>query len=200
MRFSALFAAAAVAVSGVSASPLVVDLDPTSLIGFDLSQTNFFGSPFAPEKSGAKPGWYFGEHPERHPDLPCLIGIICKILDLFPFLLHCPKPPPPTPPPSDGYQQTFSNLTGATEASDFLTFGLVDTIDDCKAMCNSVSGCNFINTYHDVNGKDGSPDLTCSLYSTCHNSSDAINTGGQTQPDGSVDFIIDSDGFCKVSS
>lgn len=50
--------------------------------------------------------------------------------------------------------------------------------------------------YHDVNGKGGSTQLTCSLFSSCHNSSDADNVGGQTQPDGSVDFIINSDGFC----
>ena len=84
---------------------------------------------------------------------------------------------------------------------------------DCFAMCNSVAGCGFVNSkslnnlinlhllrivaYHDVNGKGGSPDLTCSLFSSCHGVEDADNRGGQSQPDGSVDFIIDSDGFCK---
>jgi hypothetical protein len=80
-----------------------------------------------------------------------------------------------------------------------MTFGLVDTVDGCKAMCNSVSGCHFINSYHDVNGKDGSTQLTCSLFSLCHNADDADNRGGQSQPDGSIDFIINSDGFCKTS-
>lgn len=28
----------------------------------------------------------------------------------------------------DGYYETFNNLTGATEASDYLTYGLVDTV------------------------------------------------------------------------
>ena len=52
--------------------------------------------------------------------------------------------------------------------------------------------------YHDVNGKDGSPLLTCALFSKCHTAADADNRGGQTQPDGSVDFIINSDGYCKL--
>ncbi|KAF8200363.1 hypothetical protein BJ912DRAFT_1054728 [Pholiota molesta] len=103
----------------------------------------------------------------------------------------------PTPTPTNGYTPTFMNFTGAVQASDFLTFGLVETIDDCFAMCNSVAGCGFVNTYHDVNGKDGSPDLTCSLFTDCHTEADADNFGGQSQPDGSVDFITDSDGFCK---
>jgi len=52
---------------------------------------------------------------------------MCKLLNGLPFhWLHCPKYPPP--PPSDGYHQTFSNLTGATQAADYLTYGLVDTI------------------------------------------------------------------------
>lgn len=72
--------------------------------------------------------------------------------------------------------------------------------------------------YHDVNGKvrawatffcivvdivsrnskGGSTQLTCSLFTKCHtNPADEDNFGGQTQPDGSIDFIIDSDGWCK---
>ncbi|KAJ3483655.1 hypothetical protein NLJ89_g12043 [Agrocybe chaxingu] len=152
--------------------------------------------------------------------------IICKILKLFPWAIQCPKPPHFPPPPNDGYTQTFKNLTGATQAQDYMTFGLVDTIAGtyfsayfmpdcdtaialeldleavasrayCKAMCNNVSGCKFVNTYNDVNGKDGSTQLTCSLFSKCHDSSDATNTGGQTQPDGSINFIRNSDGYCK---
>ncbi|TFK37656.1 hypothetical protein BDQ12DRAFT_607294 [Crucibulum laeve] len=199
MRFTALFAVASIAISSVAASPLSVNLDLGSLLGIDLTSSNNFGAPHAPWVPGSKPGWYFGNHPEQHRELTCLFGLICKILKLFPFALQCPVPPPPTPPPSDGYHQTFSNLTGATQAGDYLTFGLVDTVADCKAMCNSVAGCNFVNSYHDVNGKDGSTQLTCSLFSACHTSSDADNLGGQTQPDGSIDFITNSDGFCKDS-
>ncbi|PPQ66990.1 hypothetical protein CVT26_009950, partial [Gymnopilus dilepis] len=103
--------------------------------------------------------------------------------------------PPPPPPP--GYTPTFSNITCAVQADDYLTFGLVDTEEDCTAMCDSVAGCVFVNAYHDVNGKDGSPQLTCSLFGKCHDASAADNCGGQSQPDGSTDFITNSDGFCK---
>ena len=65
-------------------------------------------------------------------------------------------------------------------------------------MCNTVAGCGFANTYHDVNGKDGSTKLTCSLFKLCHTQADATNTGGQTQPDGSVNYITESNGWCKV--
>jgi hypothetical protein len=84
-------------------------------------------------------------------------------------------------------------------------------------MCNTVKECSFANctspdplacktkidtnsrltAYNDVNGKDGSKRLTCSLYSKCHSSKDATNEGGQTQPDGSVNYIRNSDGWCK---
>ncbi|KAF8347200.1 hypothetical protein F5887DRAFT_49662 [Amanita rubescens] len=95
------------------------------------------------------------------------------------------------------YYLTFYNLNGATEASDYLTYTLVPTIYDCFLKCNAVAGCNFVNTYHDVNGKGGSPDLTCSMYKTCHYSNTAINKGGQTQPSGLLDYITQSDGWCK---
>jgi len=196
MRFTTLFTVAAVAVSGVVATPVTVDLDLGSLLGFNLTPDNHYNSPFPPWQSGAKPGWYYGDHPGLFPDIPCLTELICKILDLFPFGFHCPKKQPP-PPPNDGYYQTFSNITGATQADDFQTFGLVDTVAQCKAMCNSVAGCNFVNSYHDVNGKGGSTQLTCSLFTKCHDASTADNRGGQSQPDGSIDFIINSDGYCK---
>ncbi|KAF5362938.1 hypothetical protein D9758_007077 [Tetrapyrgos nigripes] len=182
-------------------------------LGSTMTTANHYGAPIPPWKKGAKPGWYYGDHPE-HLDifkffLPHLKdSLICKLLDLLPFCLHCPKPhapppppppqypPPSPPPPSDGWKQTFSDLTAATQADGYLTYGLVDTVDDCKAMCSSVQGCVFINTYHDVNGKDGSPLLTCSLYTACQGPETAINAGGQSQPDGSINYITNSDGFC----
>jgi len=205
MRFSALFSTlTAVAVTTgpvfVSSAPATgtVNFDVSSLFGFDLSASNHYGAPHAPWESGAHPGWYFGDHGHLFPELPCLEGLLCKILQLLPFnWLHCPVKPPHNPPPSDGYTQTFANLTGATQADGYMTFGLVDTVDLCKAMCNNVSGCKFVNSYHDVNGKDGSTQLTCSLFQSCQNADTAINTGGQTQPDGSIDFITNSDGWCK---
>ncbi|KAG7091592.1 hypothetical protein E1B28_010613 [Marasmius oreades] len=110
-----------------------------------------------------------------------------------------PSQPPPPPPPPGVYNPVFTNLDGAIEADDYMTFGLVDTIDDCLKMCDTVIGCGFVNTYHDVNGKDGSPLLTCSLYRSCHGPDQAINKGGQSQPDGSINFIRSSDGYCKQS-
>ena len=66
--------------------------------------------------------------------------IICQILKYFPHVLQCPpNPPKPTPTtsstpsptptvPADGYTQTFSNLTAAIQADDYMTYGLVDTV------------------------------------------------------------------------
>ncbi|KDR74145.1 hypothetical protein GALMADRAFT_71683 [Galerina marginata CBS 339.88] len=199
MRFATFAAAAAIALSGVTATPVrrAFGFDLTFVLGgFDLSHDNKYGSPLEPWKHGSKPGWYYGSHPERYPYLPCLGGIICRILSYFPYGLHCPVKKPP-PPPNDGYFPTFTNITGATQADGFQTFGLVDTDADCKAMCNTVAGCNFVNAYHDVNGKDGSTQLTCSLFTSCHDASTADNRGGQSQPDGSIDFITSSDGWCK---
>ncbi|KAG6841404.1 hypothetical protein C0991_011568 [Blastosporella zonata] len=218
MRFTALIAAASVAISGVVATPLALTVDTSAFFPTPLSARNNYGAPIPPWTAGHNPGWYYGSHPNLYPELTCLEGIICTILELLTFdWIHCPKPPPHTPPPSgDGYTQTFSNLTGATQASDYQTYGLVDTVADCKAMCNSVSGCTFVNSrflllkwgiqnvaylyliaYHDVNGKGGSTQLTCSLFTQCHDASDADNVGGQSQPDGSIDYITDSDGWCK---
>lgn len=43
--------------------------------------------------------------------------------------MQCPpKYPPPPPPTNDGYYPTFSNITAATQADDYQTFGLVDTV------------------------------------------------------------------------
>jgi len=156
-----------------------------------------FGAPSPPWNMGARPGWYFGDDNNKHPDLFCFTPLVCRILNARHYGITCPQRPPPVT--YDGYVETFQNLTGATQAPDYMTFGLVDTVADCISMCNSVEGCNFVNTYHDVNGKDGSPLLTCSLYTSCHNATDATNTGGQSQPDGSIDYIIESDGWCKSS-
>ncbi|KAJ6548830.1 fruit-body specific protein A, partial [Mycena capillaripes] len=108
-----------------------------------------------------------------------------------------PPPPPHQPPPPPEYSQTFYNLTCASQDGSYQTYGLVDTVADCEAMCDSVSGCTFFNTYHDVNGKNGSPQLTCALFTYCLDASTADNCGGQTQPDYTIDFITNSDGYCK---
>lgn len=196
MRFTFLLTglATATAVSSLTISPNLFGL----IGGSDPSTSDHhFGASTPPWNSGAHPGWYFGKDYDHHPDLFCLTPFICRILDAVHIGLRCPHEPPP-PAPYDGYLQTFSNLTGAIQASDYMTFGLVDTVANCISMCNNVQGCGFVNTYHDVNGKNGSPLLTCSLFTNCHNASDATNRGGQTQPDGSVDYITNSDGWCKV--
>ncbi|KAJ3799979.1 hypothetical protein GGU11DRAFT_870448 [Lentinula aff. detonsa] len=192
---SAAASAPSSSAAALSASPFTNATLQLSLSN-SLSQSNHYGAPIPPWEVGSYPGWYYGQDPGAIIGwvLPWLLDtLICDILDLLPFCLHCPIP---KPPPKNGWVPTFSNLTGATQAGDYLTYGLVDTIQDCETMCLNVEGCIFINTYHDVNGKNGSPQLTCSLFSLCHDASDADNKGGQTQPDGSVDYITDSDGFC----
>ncbi|KAK7448144.1 hypothetical protein VKT23_013903 [Stygiomarasmius scandens] len=93
------------------------------------------------------------------------------------------------------YAHLLSNLTCAMQDNEFITFFLVDTIAECQAHCDETNFCVMFNTYHDNNGKDGSPLLTCSLFQVhCQAFPQfCTNTGGQTQPDGSVNFITDSD-------
>ncbi|KAF9557012.1 hypothetical protein CPC08DRAFT_640812 [Agrocybe pediades] len=202
---------------------MLASVDVSQVLGFDAGPDSFYNAPNPPWVAGSSPGWYYGPSPENHPDMWCLHDYMCRLLDYYPNALHCPKPKPTpspttttktvattttttttdtvtvtvTPVPSDGYVQIFSNITAAVQADDFMTFGLTETVDDCKAMCDSVPGCTFVNTYHDVNGKGGSTELTCSLFQFCHTAADADNRGGQSQPDGSIDFIINSDGWCK---
>ncbi|KAF8885464.1 fruit-body specific protein A [Infundibulicybe gibba] len=97
------------------------------------------------------------------------------------------------------YNSTFTNLTAAVNTGDFITFSLQPTTAACTAFCTSVTNCTFANSYLDVNGKNGTTMLTCSLYTKCHNAVDATNTGGQIQPNGKPDTIASSDGFCRVS-
>ncbi|KAJ7804640.1 hypothetical protein B0H14DRAFT_3486029 [Mycena olivaceomarginata] len=104
-----------------------------------------------------------------------------------PWGYQCPSLPPP-PPPSPPHTSPPSSQ---------LTYGLVDTVEYCEAMCDSGAGCVFINTYHDVNGKNGSPQLTCALFSKCLTAASADNCGEQSQPDGSIDYITNSNGYCK---
>ncbi|PPQ74975.1 hypothetical protein CVT24_010276 [Panaeolus cyanescens] len=195
--------------------------------GTMFSKSNNYGAPIPPWAHGAIPGWsHCPESSDScRPDVPCLQygASLCNILSYFPDTLHCPHPasyarhvykrhgnkhsrrqhrvakrtePSQVPNPKP-YELTFSNFTGAVQADDYMTFGLVDTVEACLAMCDNVQGCHFANTYHDVNGKDGSPLLTCSLFQNCHDVSFATNFGGQTQPDGSLNHIEESYGWCK---
>jgi len=198
MLFTASFFTLSIAFSGVVASPVDAGQPASAdiIVEFNLSIDTKYNAPNAPWEQDSHPGWYYGNgKPEIQSNkYPCLTSgsQSCGYLKSHPGQLQCP------PQNSQyGYTQTFSGLTGATQADDYMTYGLVDTVDDCQAMCESVEGCKFVNTYYDVNGKDGSTQLTCSLFTLCHTSSDADNRGGQTQPNGSVDYITDSAGWCK---
>ncbi|EEB90923.1 hypothetical protein MPER_10807, partial [Moniliophthora perniciosa FA553] len=136
MRFTAIFAAAAaIFATGVSAAPATTEASLTAQFGATLTPANNYGAPIPPWKSGCKPGWYYGDHKELLkiivPLLKDLDSLICKLLDLLPLGIKCPKRPhhPPPPPPNDGWTKTFENYDGATQADDYLTFGLVDTVD-----------------------------------------------------------------------
>ncbi|KAG7442466.1 uncharacterized protein BT62DRAFT_906011 [Guyanagaster necrorhizus] len=197
--FSTLFVTitAALLVRGADNSTDSSNTTDTTIATDTLTSGNSYGAPLTPWEQGTTPGWYYGDNPDNLPDsltdLPWLQdSYLCWLLEQQNDGFQCP-----TSPSSDGYTQLFSNLTGATEAVDYMTYGLVDTVEACKAMCDSVNGCIFVNSYHDVNGKNGSPLLTCSLFSQCHSAADSINRGGQTQPDGSIDYITNSDGYCK---
>ncbi|KAJ7189173.1 hypothetical protein C8R46DRAFT_1157802 [Mycena filopes] len=195
MRFSTLFSALVVVATGVSAANFS-DHDISTAVILDAG--NDYGAPIPPWEPGHIPGWYFGSGPPPSGVFCVLDQVLCALLDLLPLGLHCPKlPPPDKPSPPPEFSQTFYNLTCAAQDDSYETFGLVDTIADCAAMCDAISGCTFFNTYHDVNGKDGSPQLTCALFQKCLTADSADNCGGQSQPDGSIDFIIQSDGFCK---
>jgi len=196
MRFSTLFVAASVVVSGASAASLSARSTQTAAQA--LTADNYYGAPIAPWLANHVPGWYYGSGSVAS-GIPVLNEQFCWVLWLLgPKCLQCPKPSTPNSPPViDGFTVSFTNFTCAVQAADYLTYGLVDTVDDCIEMCDSVTGCNFVNTYHDVNGKNGSTQLTCSLFESCHTTSDADNCGGQTQPNGSVDFITTSAGYCR---
>ncbi|KAF8890127.1 hypothetical protein BD779DRAFT_1671482 [Infundibulicybe gibba] len=191
MKFAALLAAATV-IAGVSAVPSTANVDLSPYLVWTFPKT-------ATMDARTHPGFMVPNQVGTTATTPttCLTFLFSpmQLLDYYP-----PRPSiaQATPyPPSASFRWVYPNVLepdGATQASDFLTFGLVDTITDHVQLC---LGCNFVNTYHDVNGKGGSTQLTCSLFSLCHDASDADNRGGQSQPNGSVDFIIDSDGFCK---
>ncbi|KAJ6548734.1 hypothetical protein B0H19DRAFT_1161851 [Mycena capillaripes] len=128
--------------------------------GLSLTAKNYYGAPTPPWKAGHHPGWYYGKSTPPQ-------GISCYL---------------------NGYSQTFYNLTCASQDGSYQTYGLVDTVADCEAMCDSVSGCTFFNR---------NPQLTCALFTYCLDASTADNCGGQTQPDYTIDYIRNSDGYCK---
>ncbi|EEB96196.1 hypothetical protein MPER_04710, partial [Moniliophthora perniciosa FA553] len=158
---SALVAALTVSCASAAITVRFPKLKRDGTSALSLSEANHYGSP-AP----FIPGWYYGNTPTLAPGLPWLKDkSLCATLNSNAASLHCPNfpltylkptrrqqqnttPPQPSqvpPPPSGVYTPTFTGLTGATQADDYLTFGLVDTVQDCEQMCDGVSGCAFIN-------------------------------------------------------
>ncbi|KAJ3867356.1 hypothetical protein EV359DRAFT_61561 [Lentinula novae-zelandiae] len=198
------------------------DSESTESIVASLSASNHHGAPFPPRSQGSRASWYYGDDPSSASvdGLPWLRDKdLCAVLKQSPDAIQCPtrasKPTKtygrrsaavsdPTPSasatPTPSYTTVFSNLDASIEGSGYITYGLVDTNADCETFCNSVSNCIFFNSYYDVHGKDESMKLTCSLYSVVHTAADATNKGGQTEPDGFMDYISNSAGYALNSS
>ncbi|PPQ70758.1 hypothetical protein CVT26_014709 [Gymnopilus dilepis] len=66
MKFTSLVVSAAIAVSGVLATP-TLDFNINLFL-----PSNHYGAPLAPWVKGSKPGWYYGNNPGAHPGIPCL--------------------------------------------------------------------------------------------------------------------------------
>ncbi|KAK7052226.1 fruit-body specific protein a [Favolaschia claudopus] len=117
-----------------------------------------------------------------------------------------PYGPPPPPPPPPGYTYTYDNFTCATEVwpiSYYISFGKVETMEECAIMCSTIDECLFANSYHDNNagaGKDFTELLTCSLFKIVTDKKNATNCGGQQQQNKPVGttFITDSYGLKRT--
>ncbi|KAJ6470366.1 hypothetical protein C8R45DRAFT_1104797 [Mycena sanguinolenta] len=181
MRFTTVFSALVVAVTSVAATANPSSASASLAAGF--TEANCYGAPIPPWESGHHPGWYYGKGTAPQGISCILDSFFCELLqNLFPYGYHCPSPPPPTPPhspPPYTQVENFYNLPCTAQDDSYLTYGMVDTVDDCYAMCNSVHGCNFFNTYHDAYGTNGSPQLTCALFSKRLTASCADYCGGQ---------------------
>ncbi|KAH7878832.1 uncharacterized protein C8R40DRAFT_1166815 [Lentinula edodes] len=202
--------------------PLFDDSESTEAIVASLSAPNHHGAPFPPGSFGSSAGWYYGDDPSSTlvDGLPWLKDKdLCAVLKQSPDAIQCPivkaKPTKTygrrsadatdstataTTTPTPSYTAVFTDLDASIEGSGYITYGLVDTNSDCETFCNTVSNCIFLNSYYDVNGKDESPKLTCSLYSVVHTAAEATNKGGQTEPDGFMDYIANSSGYALVTS
>ncbi|KAF7340545.1 Antifreeze protein [Mycena sanguinolenta] len=103
-----------------------------------------------------------------------------------------------TPTATPCFSVAFQGLNASIQASDFLTFTLTDTPEECIDFCACVpGGCAFANSYFD-NDKNTTM-LTCAIYASCHTAADATNTGGQSLPNGGLSTVVNSTGFCLTS-
>ncbi|KAJ7851023.1 hypothetical protein B0H14DRAFT_3662814 [Mycena olivaceomarginata] len=192
-RFTTLFSAfvvVATGTTGVSAANFSTETIATAAA---LNPGNFYGAPIRPWNVGHTPGWYYGNGKAPIGIFSILDSVFCGLLDILPFF-HCSKAPHNPHP----YTRAFSNLNCGCEDGSYLTYGLVEVVEDCQAMCESISGCIFYNTYHDVYAK-GYPQFTCTLYKKVLTAGSASYCGGQHQPDGSINHIINSEGYYKSS-
>ncbi|KAJ7809012.1 hypothetical protein B0H14DRAFT_2608407 [Mycena olivaceomarginata] len=205
MRFSTVLPALVVAATGAAATS---NFSTASIASAgSLTAKNYYGAPTPPWKAGHHPGWYYGKGSPPQ-GIPCLLdNLFCDLLKLIPWGYQCPSLPPPpppspphTPPPPPKYPQTdgFYDLKCAAQDDySYLTYGLVDTVEYCEAMCDSVAGCVLHQHLSRRQWKNGSPQLTCALFSKCLTAASADNCGEQSQPDGSIDYITNSNGYCK---
>ncbi|KAF7369118.1 Fruit-body specific protein a [Mycena venus] len=220
MRFTTLFSALCVFAGVVSASTPKVSPEVMK-IADSINQNNCYGAPIPPWEVGCSPGWYYGRPEYRPLGLPCLVdgidGLLCFVLRLIGLDIcpHVAPPIPPTvpvgsttptpPPPPKGYSFDFNNLTCAAEVWPpqlYLTYGIVESIEGCANMCDSIPHCAFANCYHDVNagtGKNNTNKFTCALFTVVLTAKNATNCGGQQQkslPAGTT-YITDSCGLVK---
>ncbi|KAJ6583207.1 hypothetical protein B0H10DRAFT_1890208 [Mycena sp. CBHHK59/15] len=100
-----------------------------------------------------------------------------------------------TPTAAPCYSVAFQNLNASIHGNDYLSYILTDTVAECIDFCACRVGCAFANPYYDNNAKNTTM-LTCAFYAGCHAAADATNTGGQTEPDGSLSSISSSSGYC----
>ncbi|KAJ7916050.1 hypothetical protein B0H13DRAFT_2451204 [Mycena leptocephala] len=104
-----------------------------------------------------------------------------------------------TPTAAPCFTTAFENLDASIHGDDYLSYILTDTVQECIDFCACrPDGCAFANPYFDNNAKNTTM-LTCAYYAGCHSAADATNTGGQTEPDGSLSTISSSSGYCLVA-
>ncbi|KAJ7491373.1 hypothetical protein B0H11DRAFT_1007915 [Mycena galericulata] len=97
------------------------------------------------------------------------------------------------------YTVAFQNINASVQASDYLSYVLTETVQECLDACAcDNSGCTFANPYYDNNAKNTTL-LTCSFFAGCHTASAADNFGGQSEPDGGLSTISNSSGYCLTA-
>ncbi|KAJ7813509.1 hypothetical protein B0H14DRAFT_3477808 [Mycena olivaceomarginata] len=132
MLFNTIFSTLIVAAASVAATANFSSASVALAGGF--TEKNCYGAPIPPWKAGHHPGWYYGSSTAPQGISCVLDTFFCELLSLFPSGYHFPTPLPPPPK----FTEVFYNLECASQDDSYLTYGLVDTVADCKAMCESV--------------------------------------------------------------